>query len=500
MSDLVVEARPELQLREHDVEKKVDSAVWSWCVKEMAYWLSHPVDYEELRRILPERNAQDHYLHVLEINGSEISIWPKTRVIDTGSTQRINDYVELIREALDAYGLSIRTVMAIAPDDGGGMRYAGADIPIFSFQKPAGGRTILLPDVDLVRSKFFQHNTVFADRLPYIDKKCSAVFVGSSTGGNITKDIARSLAMPRLRSAFYFRDSDLVVFRVPRLVQYDSEETKAILEAMGLGVGDRISWDEQFRHKFIISVDGNGATCARVFHILRSNSVLLKYASPHVLHYFSSLVPWHHYIPIENDDQVEPIVAVELDKPGLFHHIALNGQSFARDYLNYGQALKYTAWLLNLYSETFANARSASVRPKARSTVDLRVLGHVRNKGDVWCDEEGWVGHPASQLAIEGFSIELGGGTEASDVQYKALCSGGQETDWCNAREFCGSRGRSTPLTGICVRLSATAARRFFLTYRVSFLNGPTIEGEAGKMCSVGDASIVALQIKLTAQ
>ena len=114
-----------------------------------------------------------------------------------------------------------------------------------------------------------------------------------------------------------FKDSDLVEFRLPRLVHCADAAAAALMVEMGLGTGEQ-PWRYQFRRKFIISMDGNGATCSRVAIALRSRSVLVKYGSPYELYYSGGLAPWLHYIPVERDAEVADLVRMERESPGRF--------------------------------------------------------------------------------------------------------------------------------------------------------------------------------------
>ena len=46
-------------------------------------------------------------------------------------------------------------------------------------------------------------------------------------------------------------------FHLTNVVGYDTEEARRLLLEMGFG-SDRVSLDEQFHHRFLISMDGNG--------------------------------------------------------------------------------------------------------------------------------------------------------------------------------------------------------------------------------------------------
>jgi hypothetical protein len=61
-----------------------------------------------------------------------------------------------------------------------------------------------------------------------------------------------------------------------------------------------------------------------LIHGLKSNSVILKYDSPHDLYYSPILRQWVHYIPIENDKDILNIIELEKDNPGVFEYISDN--------------------------------------------------------------------------------------------------------------------------------------------------------------------------------
>ena len=160
----------------------------------------------------------------------------------------------------------------------------GFGAPIFCFQKKRGHRNPLLPDIEFLTNDFYRDPS-FIDTIPYEKKIARAVFSGSTTGGHITPSIARALSLPRLRAAGYFQGNERVDFRLPNIVQA-GPEAQAILETMPFCRKPVLDWKEQLQRRFILSIDGNGATCSRVVIALLSNSVLLKYDSDNIMYYF----------------------------------------------------------------------------------------------------------------------------------------------------------------------------------------------------------------------
>jgi hypothetical protein len=222
-------------------------------------------------------------------------------------------------------------------------------VPLFCFQKERGARSLLVPDIDFLVSRFYDDPSL-VDTNAYMQKSATAVFAGGTTGGKIDVETARNLSTPRLRAAGYFNANTRVDFRLPSITQLATPEAQAILEAQPFCQKPRLPWPQQLRNRFLISIDGNGATCSRVVIALQSNSVLLKYDSNHVLYYFGGLQPWLHYVPVADDSDVEKILDLESRDPAFFEQIAAAGRRFARTYLNRPATQRYTATLLQLYA------------------------------------------------------------------------------------------------------------------------------------------------------
>jgi hypothetical protein len=327
-----------------------DAVIRAWCVEQMAPWLDRLIAPASLLATLDRLNRTEPNVFLYTIVGRQVQLAEKPpegrhRWYEV-SLSRAEMYHKFLQEVVADLAVDIAAPLAIYVGDG---TLAMPPAPVFAFQKPQGNASVLLPDVDFVAYSFFrapEHN----DPIAYFDKACSAVFVGATTGGRVTQDVVRHLTLPRLRSAVFFRDCASVMFRLPLAVQCDSDETRALLRTIGIGDGVVVPWQDQLRHRFLISMDGNGAACSRVVRALLSNGVLLKYASPNVLFYFSGLQPWLHYVPIQHDDDVLHIVETERRTPGFFAPVAQAGRAFACRFLTREALMCYTAALLRLYA------------------------------------------------------------------------------------------------------------------------------------------------------
>ena len=249
----------------------------------------------------------------------------------------------LFQDLIDG-GLRIRAPLALETHD---IALHGDEAPVFCLQKLASSRKMLLPDVD-----FFHHGFYEIDFLepPWPEKRPVATFAGSSTGGDVLSlpdvEIARS---QRLRWALSALGRPQVEFEICDAVQCDSEETAALLRSQPY-FHPRRTWEDQLACRYLISVDGNGATCSRVVNALRSGCVLMKSESVNRLYYFDGLRPWEHYVPVDDLNDVEQAIA-DLESGRLSHTaITRAANRFFEDHLTRPAVQDYTRRLLERYA------------------------------------------------------------------------------------------------------------------------------------------------------
>lgn len=360
----------------------VDNHIRSWCVGEIAHWKARRLEYRAALAEFEHLNRTRPSLFLFKIGGGEVTIAdkpgsslneqvarlgtelgrPGSPEVDSGKlgesdlhVGRALVYRDFIQRVVDSGCPRIETMLALDVGDAvGGSNSA----PIFVFQKRRGENTLLFPDVDFMNWDFYENCAV--DSLQYAAKRISAVFAGATTGGFITERVARELSLPRLRAAQFFKDTPVVDFRLPALVQC-TPGAEELLREQGYGrVEDYLSWGDQFTHRFIISMDGNGATCSRVAMALRSRSVLLKYESPSMLYYFPGLIANLHYVPVSAEQDILEALARERRTPGLHGFIAEQGKSFFETYLSRARVMHYAALLIRLYVDSFAESQRAA--------------------------------------------------------------------------------------------------------------------------------------------
>lgn len=317
---------------------------FSFFAEEFLFWKSRFSSHSLVTNF--EASKKTAYLRLLEINDNKVVNFN----FDAESTNiylfRYKNYIDFLNIVLKQYPINKNIFIPICVDDG---EEINNNIPYFCFQKQVNSQNFLLPDIDFLKNIFYTRPDHKIAESSFEKKKNKAIFTGSTTGaGLIDIQKIKKNQVPRICSAMYFIDQPNVIFKLPSIVQC-TDEAKKFLETYPFCDCSKISYEEQFKHKFILSIDGNGATCSRIALTLKSQSVLLKYDSTSILFYFKKLIPWHHYIPVHKDADVETIIEMEKEQ-SKFGYIAQNANEFYQQYLQRDKQIEYTACLLHYFS------------------------------------------------------------------------------------------------------------------------------------------------------
>ena len=322
-----------------------------WCAAQTLYWehaYAGPRDFTEAVRRM---NADTSTVFVFDFDGAEVTLRPKPAAPWTGhkrleydlGVDRCRTYLQLF-ESLVEGGMRIRAPVLLETHD---IALYGDEAPVFCFQKLASSRKMLLPDIDFMHHEWYAAGFVEPS---WEDKRPAAGFAGSSTGGNVLSRADVETARPqRLQWALSALGRPQVDVFICDAVQCDSEETAALLRGQPY-FRSRMAWEAQLAYRYLISMDGNGATCSRVVNTLRSGSVLFKSLSPNQLYYFSGLKPFEHYVPIGDLNEAEQAID-DLEtgrlRPGA---ITAAANRFFDTYLTRPAVEDYTRRLLERYA------------------------------------------------------------------------------------------------------------------------------------------------------
>lgn len=334
-------------------ERAATATLAAWVEAEFLPWRRGGADVAAIEQALRDEARRDGQICLFRMEDGAIDFAPFTRIhrphlLDPAHSggARAHLYLGHLREAARRFGVRGSALFGVFVAD---LHLARPRAPVFAYQKPAGNRCLLLPDVDLLGDGGCREE----DPIPFARKRPQAIFVGSTTGTPLlTREQVAAGANPRLAAARFFRDRDDVVFHLPNIVQHDGPATRAAIEALGVG-GRWWSRAEQQAFRYLLTMDGNGATCSRVATGLWSEQVLVKYASPHQLYYFRGLEPWRHYLPVREHRDVLDLLEDARRDPGSHEEIALRSREFARRFLTRGRVLRYSALMLAAYVARF---------------------------------------------------------------------------------------------------------------------------------------------------
>ena len=472
-----------------------------WVKAELAPWRERPPPQaSDLHQKLRDLAATSQTIFLLSTRNYSVRLEPKPPEL-----RPENDVVAEVVKARAEYFCKFMTLIAkVSPFPDGAIIAVDVDdhpsqypdAPVFSFQKLADSPLLLLPDVDMLQYDFYL-DEANEDKLEFSEKKDAAVFVGSTSGGIVTPEVVRTLALPRLRAASYFLSHEDVVFRIAQVVQYTVPEVVQQITDLGV-TGPRMDWSDQFEYRYILSMDGNGATCSRVAIALASNSVLVKYTSDFMLFFFRGLQDGVHLFSVVDDPAVDDLLLQGRAYPDKMVAAALGGKVFARTYLTRIAVMYYTDRLLRGYISLTGVSDSS---PQGDSPFLVDTIGDFedgRRRRAIFND---WLGvQGASSTPLRSFKLELGPQIEAADVSYQGILSDGSTMAPCRAQEFCGGSDHGAGLIGVIIHLGGAAAEAYELSYELGVRDGSRsgLVGAGERCLSASGSRLVAMNVKMS--
>uniref|UniRef100_H3ALL2 Protein O-glucosyltransferase 3 n=1 Tax=Latimeria chalumnae TaxID=7897 RepID=H3ALL2_LATCH len=228
-------------------------------------------------------------------------------------------------------------------------------IPIISWCGSADTRDIVLPTYDITYSTLETLRGVTNDLLsiqgntgpPWSKKIEQAFFRGRDSREERLELVRLSKEYPELLDAgitryFFFREKE-----------------------KELGKAELTNFFDFFQYKYQVNVDGTVAAY-RFPYLILGDSLVLKQESSYYEHFYSSLIPWKHYVPIKRNlkDLIEKIKwAKEHDKKA--RKIAKEGQALARELLQPHRLYCYYYKVFQMYAMCQTN------RPEIREGMEL---------------------------------------------------------------------------------------------------------------------------------
>lgn len=206
------------------------------------------------------------------------------------------------------------------------------NIPILTFSSKLSSN-ILMPDLYAILK---YQNKLSKDDILYENKDKKALFIGCTTG-NLDAKLNN-----RLKICNKYRKNEVIHCYIHKICQMSYESVHDAYPYYNDFLSPTKQFNEMCKYKYIISVEGNSAAWDRIPMFLNSNSILLIQNSDHKCWYYDFLIPNVHYIPFDDDTDLEKIVSSDEDR----RHIIKNANQFVTDYLTYDKHLLYMKTLL----------------------------------------------------------------------------------------------------------------------------------------------------------
>lgn len=344
-----------------------------------------------------------------------------------------------------------------------------SDLPVCHYQKNlkiSSDRSILMPDFEILHHNYYATDH---DPYPFPAKRNKAIFVGATTGGNNTS--GNFLPNPRIEAArFFWTHREAVDFFLPNVVQYDSEETERKIRE--LPFCDRsffMSRLDQFRYRYLLSMDGNGATLSRVAMALLSNSVLMKYDSSNIAYYHRWLRPYENFLPIRHHQDVLDLIAKFSDEPDTLRRIIARAHEDFHPLFQPVNVLRYWEIVLNAHLRLMgADEALCEENDRRIQSLDapLDITVHIANEGDCWVWPSMEAGLAGRGWPIEGISIHSATPLiDTRDIRYQVIDEEGTISPWLRGGHFAGSSGKACRLIAFRARLTGRSAERAALRY-----------------------------------
>ncbi len=311
---------------------------------DFLYFKDKQISLSQLNRLY-EKKGNQFQLVKYTIKDNAVSV-DRQFVDSKGNRIRIGRYLDALKHLCETQGLP-DVILLISINDG---LNAVEDVPIFAQCKMHSDRIILLPDYEALGTRFqvLKGVDITQKEFPWETKLSKLIWRGS-TAQHFWKIQEKHLPLlSRLKlcelSESYpeLIDAKFTIFaqggdQIPYLKKFE---------------GSKIRFEEQMNYKYHILIDGNVSPYSNSGWKLFSNSLLFKPHSKWVQWYFSDLIPYVHYIPVESDlsDLMEKMKwALENDDDA--KQIAKNCRAFAIEHLTLPDQLLYLYHAILQYNE-----------------------------------------------------------------------------------------------------------------------------------------------------
>lgn len=332
---------------------------------DLAPWRDRAISLEELDKRFQEFQP-DHHIFKISIKNNRIYTEKKSK--EPGVEYRLKGFTDALRDLSRIHILPDVTFYITIHDGVMQPNYFAQhliDFPIFTMSRatidPENVQSILVPDYEGLYENYqvLEKKDIVKYEIPWQRKLPVMVWRGS------TAQCAYDLSdFPHI-SASSMNENNAHKFTRFLLCQL-SKDNPSLINARYTYLADLdntfpyiktfqgkwLTYEEEYRYKYLILINGNAASYTNSGWKFFTNSVVFLPKSMWTQWYYGALKPYVHYIPVAEDlgDLVEKINWARLHDAEC-ELIANNARNFAISYLTRPDLLNYWYFLLLKYSE-----------------------------------------------------------------------------------------------------------------------------------------------------
>lgn len=262
---------------------------------------------------------------------------------------RVNVYYNVISNLAKDFKLPDMTFLISLADGFESPEFLEA-IPIFAMCKSVEcDRGILIPDFDALNQGYqvINNKDITRFRVPWENKVETMIWRGSTAQGMmITNSNFHQMSRVKL-CELSFEQPQLIDAKFTIFAQFG--EPVPYLEQLR---GEIVSFEDQLNYKYHILIDGNASAYSASGWKFFTNSLVFKPDSRWIQWYYSQLIPFVHYVPVNASlsDLLEKIQwAIQNDSQA--KAIAQNSRDFACTNITFPKSLTYLCLALLKYSK-----------------------------------------------------------------------------------------------------------------------------------------------------
>ena len=216
---------------------------------------------------------------------------------------------------------------------------------VFTFAKNNRDKyATLIPDPFMIGNYGGRLN--IKDPLSWEQKIDKIAFFGVTTGNrNPTKNKRLQL------SHWSTQNRDISDFYITGVAQMKPDDiVKSYSDKVTAMFCNPVKQEEQYKYKYLLSVDGNTCSYDRLCWIMKSNSLLFKYPSNDVLWYYPLILENTHFVEAKEESFHKKLTFYQ-NNPNEARHIIKNANEFASNFTTPVNAILYTTFLFETIAD-----------------------------------------------------------------------------------------------------------------------------------------------------